>query len=308
MNSKRIAGVSVALLLALMMSACNLGKTPSTDSLGYDQEEIAQTVMVLQTQLAVPTATQSVPTAEVSPTSAVTETATQPVVIAIPTATEGIRYKAGPVTDVTYLDNTVVQPGAAFVKTWRVQNSGTATWNSTFKIVFVSGDAMGGPASQAIGRSVPPGETIDISLSLIAPSTLTTLRGNWMLETDTGTRFGIGVNADSPFWVQIIVKKSFAATGATPNGPATWSGTCPGSVPLTATITSSAAGTITYYYVVNGETSPTLSSTFSGAGTNTTTAHNFPVTASGTLVVQVYIDDPNHQLFPSSISIPVTCE
>jgi hypothetical protein len=286
------------------ISACSLGKNISPETLGFDQTAIAQTVVVLQTQLAVQ------PTAELQPTTTLSPTSTStPAVIptAMPLATDTPRYKAGPVTDVTYVDNTVVQPGTAFVKTWRIENSGTATWNSNFKIVFVSGDAMGGPASQSLGKLVPPGESIDISLSLIAPATLATLRGNWMLSTDTGTKFGIGPNADQPFWVQIVVKKAFAVIGAAPNGPASWSGTCPGTIPLTATITSDAAGTVTYFYVVNGVNSPTLSSTFSAAGTNTTTAHNFPVTASETLSIQVYIDDPNHQLFPTVLSIPVTC-
>ena len=119
-------------------------------------------------------------------------------------------------TDVTYIDDTVVQPGAAFVKTWRIQNSGSGTWTPAFKIVFVNGNAMGGPASQTLGKTVAPGENVDISLSLIAPVIANTQRGNWMLETDTGKRFGLGVNADAPFWVQIIVKKVFAVTAASP--------------------------------------------------------------------------------------------
>ena len=307
MKMKNFMGILLASTMVLSISACSLGINNAADSLGIDTTAIAQTVVVLQTQLAVQPTAEINPTATLEATATLSATTALPVPTAAPLATALPQYKAGPVTDVTYIDNTVVQPGTAFVKTWRVENSGTATWTPTFKIVFVSGDAMGGPASQTLGKSISPGESIDISISLIAPATLATLRGNWMLETDTGKRFGLGVNADSPFWVQIIVKKAFAVTAASPSGPASWSGTCPGLLPITATITSDAPGTVTYYYVINGVAAPTLSSTFSAAGTNTTSAHNYTVTASGSLVIQVYIDDPNHQLFPSSITIPVTC-
>ena len=307
MKIKQFMGIVFTLSLFFSISACSFGFNNSPGVLEVDQTSIAQTVVVLQTQLAVQ------PTAEINPTSTLAITATLaptsalPASTAMPIATDMPRYKAGPVTDVTYIDNTIVQPGTAFVKTWRVENSGSATWTPSFKIVFVSGDAMGGPASQTLGKTISPGQSIDISVSLIAPATLATFRGNWMLETDTGKRFGIGVNSDSPFWVQIIVKKAFAVTAASPSGPASWSGTCPGLLSITATITSDAPGTVTYYYVINSVSSPTFSSTFSAAGTNTTSAHNYTVTASGSLAIQVYIDDPNHQLFPTTITIPVTC-
>lgn len=306
MSHKWLPGLSILIALALVLSACSLVKNNPPVVNGVDETAIAKTVMVLQTQLAVQ------PTTEIQTTSTTAPTPTDiPAPTVIPTAvlvaTEGPRYKAGPVTDVTYIDNTVVQPGATFIKTWRVENSGTTTWGSNFKIVFVSGNAMGGPASQTLGKTVPPGGSIDISLSLTAPNTLDTHRGNWMLETDNGTRFGLGVNADQPFWVQIVVKKIFAVTNAVPNGPASWSGTCPGSLPLTAAITSDAPGTVTYYYVINGSNSPTLSTTFTAAGTSSTASFNTSVTASGNLVIQVYVDEPNHQLFPTTLTIPITC-
>lgn len=306
MKTKQIAGIILSLSLIYSLTACSLGSDNPNEILGMDQTAIAQTVVVLQTQLSAQLAPPAEPTATLSPSATPAPTET-PAATIIPEGTQAPQYKAGPVTDITYIDNSLVQPGSAFVKTWRVQNSGTAAWAPDFKVVFVSGDAMGGPASQSLGKTVSPGQSIDISVSLIAPQNQATFRGNWMLETSTGTRFGIGVNADAPFWVQIITKPAFAVKSANPNGPATWSGTCPGSLPLTATITSDAAGMVTYYYVVNGVNTPTLSSTFSAAGTNTTTAHNYPVTGTGSLSIQVYIDTPNHQLFPTVLTIPVTC-
>lgn len=306
MSSKRIVVILVTLCLSLLLGACSLGNDNSNEILGIDQTAIAQTVVVLQTQLAVQLAPQADPTATLSPSATAAPTP-QPTLTPDILTTPGPLYKAGPVTDVTYIDNTEVQPGTAFIKTWRIQNSGTAAWTPNFKVVFFSGDAMGGPASQSLGKTVAPGQSIDISISLVAPANQATIRGNWMLETDGGIRFGIGVNADAPFWVQIVTRNSFAVTSASANGPASWSGTCPGTLPLTATISSDAAGSATYYYVINGENSPTLTSTFSAGGTNTTAAYDHPVTATGSLTIQVYIDNPNHQLFPATLTIPVTC-
>jgi hypothetical protein len=309
MKKKLIFSSFVLVFLFISLSACSLFNQNPTDILGVDQTVIAQTVMALQTQLAVQPAlivTQAA-TATQQLTTTVTPTSGLPVPTVVFVATEGIMYKAGNVVEVTYLDNATVTAGSNFVKTWRLENTGSQTWGADFKLVFDSGDAMGGPASQSLGKVVAPGQTIDISVSLIAPVTPKTYRGNWMLATGSGTKFGIGVNADKPFWVQVVVVTNFAVTAATVNGPVSYSGVCPGVIPLTATITATAAGTVTYHYVVNGTDTQTFSATFTEAGTITTAATSYPVTITGPLNIQVYIDDPNHQLFPTVLSIPVTC-
>jgi hypothetical protein len=100
--------------------------------------------------------------------------------------------------------------GNTFVKTWRIKNNGSCTWTSGYALVFYSGDAMSGPASSPITNgTIPPGSTVDISVTLIAPTTPGTYKGNWRLRNAGGAIFGIGNNADQSFWVQI---KSVAAT------------------------------------------------------------------------------------------------
>ena len=47
------------------------------------------------------------------------------------------------VRDVTLPDGTVVPPGAGFVKTWRLRYTGTCVWDSSYALVFVSGEALG---------------------------------------------------------------------------------------------------------------------------------------------------------------------
>jgi hypothetical protein len=93
------------------------------------------------------------------------------------------------VADVTVPDGTVMSPGAAFVKTWRVRNSGTCDWEAGFQLAFVSGDQMGGPASVSLPAVAAGGET-DVSASLVAPSSYGTHKGTWRVKSSDGTMFG----------------------------------------------------------------------------------------------------------------------
>ena len=107
--------------------------------------------------------------------------------------------------DVTIPDDTRFSPGERFIKTWKLTNSGTCTWTKGYSLSFQSGDQMSAPASLPLTSSVAPGETIDVSVELTAPASNGIYRGNWMLSNEKGEQFGIGVNAEKPFWVQITV-------------------------------------------------------------------------------------------------------
>jgi hypothetical protein len=108
------------------------------------------------------------------------------------------------ITDVTYPDDSEVVMGHSFVKIWRLKNIGTCTWTSDYSLVFSRGDAMSGPASaQLTPGTVAPGDMIDISVVLIAPTTPGTYQGFWLLRNSSGIRFGIGPQAQDEFWVKI---------------------------------------------------------------------------------------------------------
>lgn len=109
------------------------------------------------------------------------------------------------VADVTVPDGTILNPGAAFNKTWRLRNIGTCTWTTSYSLVFVDGTQMGAPASVSLPNSVAPGNTVDVTVAMTAPSTAGTYRGNWQLKNASGGMFGIGTSANRSFWVQISV-------------------------------------------------------------------------------------------------------
>lgn len=193
---------TLLLCLSLLMGACNL--PGSTDSAGGVETAAAQTVAAQQTLDAEdsPTATDtSAPSPSDTPEPSNTpEPSDTPEPSATPTEEEdcdAIDF----VADVTIPDGTDFAAGDTFTKTWRLLNAGTCTWTTSYALVFDSGNAMGGPASQALSGTVAPGDNVDISVDLTAPATDGTYRGNWKLRNADGVIFGL----PGPFYVEIDV-------------------------------------------------------------------------------------------------------
>jgi hypothetical protein len=105
---------------------------------------------------------------------------------------------------VTIADDSSVFTGAEFTKTWRLRNSGTCTWTSGYQLVFDHGDRMSAPdAVMVTSGSVPPGSTVDVSVTLKAPSDAGTYQGYFKLRNPSGVLFGIGADDQTAFWVKI---------------------------------------------------------------------------------------------------------
>ncbi len=145
------------------------------------------------------------------------------------------------VSDVTIPDNTVIAPGAGFVKTWALENTGTCTWDTSYKLVFTGGSQMGGAAS-AVTSTVAPSQQTNISVSMTAPTTAGTYTGYWRMADDTGTGFGGSVT------VVIVVSTSLTSTPtgtlatststpAATNTPTSPAPTVPTATPVTPTAT-----------------------------------------------------------------------
>jgi len=109
------------------------------------------------------------------------------------------------VKDVTIPDDMELEPGEQFTKTWRLQNAGSCPWTIGYLLYFESGDALGGPASKDLTSEViQPGETLDVSVDLVAPLETGSYEGNWMIRNVKGQGFGIGEYSKA-FWVKINV-------------------------------------------------------------------------------------------------------
>ena len=97
------------------------------------------------------------------------------------------------------------RPERHFVKTWRLKNVGTCTWNTSYALVFDSGTQMGTTTAVPMPKFVSPGQSVDLTVTLTAPTAAGTYRGYWKLRSSSGQVFGIGSTFSSAFWVEIRV-------------------------------------------------------------------------------------------------------
>lgn len=172
------------------------------------QTAIAKTIAVMKE-----TALHTTPSPNAADYASMTQAAlaltpTIPPPTPTPTATThiGATYLATNIGDLTIPDGTVFSPGEEFTKTWQITNGGTASWSPDFKVVFSDGDAMGGPEYVYINQYTPPGQTVTVSVDLVAPETPGTYTGNYLMQTNMGFSFGIGDSGIEPFYVTIVVE------------------------------------------------------------------------------------------------------
>ena len=104
----------------------------------------------------------------------------------------------------TYPDGTIVQPGTTFTKVWHINNSGTCTWDSSWQLIFYSGDLMDGLTIYNFPQPAQPGETVEVPVILRAPAENGAYTGEWMLKSPWGQSFGVG-QYSVPMSVSIVV-------------------------------------------------------------------------------------------------------
>jgi hypothetical protein len=187
-SKKYVIGIWLA--LAFVLQAC--GSKQETPSGELILTQAMQTAEAKLTERANEIPTQTVtPTPE--PTQTATGTATQTPSKAVVATSGGAVIStgcdvAGFVADVTVPDGTQFSPGADFVKTWRLSNAGTCTWTSAYTVVYYSGEVMAADKSKQLTTdSIAPGESIDISINMTAPTTAGSYYSYWALKNAAGT-------------------------------------------------------------------------------------------------------------------------
>ncbi len=95
--------------------------------------------------------------------------------------------------DLTIPDGTEIIIGSTFIKTWRIQNAGSCTWNSSYQLIFVDGNQMSAPAAvQLTAGSIAPGASVDVSVQLKAPDAAGEYKAYFRIKASDGTIFGVG--------------------------------------------------------------------------------------------------------------------
>ncbi|HEU4746443.1 MAG TPA: NBR1-Ig-like domain-containing protein [Anaerolineales bacterium] len=200
MSALRIYKIfTILTTMTLLVSACG---APQLDESAM-ATAVAQTVQAQNTLETAP-ATSVAPTLTITPPAlaslpaAVTET---PVTGA---AAAGLCSASASLVGETYPDGTIVQPGETFTKVWHVQNSGTCTWDSTWQLIYYSGDLMDGSAVYSFPQPAQPGQTVEVPIILRAPAQNGNYTGEWMLKSPWGQSFGVG-QYSVPMSVSIVV-------------------------------------------------------------------------------------------------------
>lgn len=315
-RNRKVNFLSILILSTLVVTSCG-GAEAESDAIAT---AVAMTVAAQETQRAqatvTPVPTASSPQGEAGPMSIpeVTPTGQTAPTFSPPTAPPpvGSGNSCQVLANLIWEDvpdGTIMQPGETFWKTWRLKNNGTCTWNSAYKIVYWSGDLMGGLLEYQFPEVVGPGEEVDIKILLKAPSSNGNFSSFWKLQSEWGSQFGVG-QYDQPFYVQINVNDSsnpsYTVTNVTYNIVRDPTVGCATNVwyYVNATITTNGPATVRYQWLQsdgnNSGTGKTLK--FTEAGSQTITrSWSFHLGAStGTKWMQVVIHEPDYQEFPQA--------
>jgi len=103
-------------------------------------------------------------------------------------------------------DGTNFAPDETFTMTWSLKNVGTSTWAPVYMLRFYSGDAFGAPVEIPLGRDVPPGDTVNISTKMKAPTTVGGYRSDWVMSSASRRNF------NAPIYLKINVVKPVTPT------------------------------------------------------------------------------------------------
>jgi hypothetical protein len=205
---------------AFLIGACGPASPNNLDEAAM-ATAVAQTVEARSTQTGQDTSTPSPkPSSTSSSSTHVQATPTMTLTLVPATASGPVDpcLKANFLADVNYPDDTIVSPGQAFTKTWRIQNNGTCTWDSSYSLVFWDGDQMGALPQNPLPQVVGPGQQVDISIPFTAPSINGTYRSEWKILTKWGGYLGVG-EYQSPLYVEIVVsdatKPQYGVTAVT---------------------------------------------------------------------------------------------
>lgn len=228
--------VALTIFLTLILTSCNFLQgdggataTPTVAPADALRTSAAKTVDALSTSLAsnktatppAATATGQPATATLARTSTLAVQTVMPSFTPVPSATplpptitqtKAPCDKAAFVKDVTVPDKTYFYPNTPFTKTWEIKNVGSCTWNYTYSLVFMDGEAMKATVSKQLvptGIAVAPGQSVQLSMDMTAPGSEGEFRGRWRIKNPNGELFGVGTNGVDPFWVTIKVAKKF---------------------------------------------------------------------------------------------------
>jgi len=217
-NNSQIPLLVAFTLVGVILFGCNWSTSTPSSQAGVVYTAAARTLSVQLTQVALLATPTSLPTATFVPLPSPTVTPvtlstnpsplitqipvnTQPAPTAIPVPCNRAQF----IEDVTVLDGTKYIPGVKFPKIWKVKNTGSCDWTTSYSLVFVDGDRMEAPKSVDIPEKVSVGESVNLEVNMVAPDKKGAYSGKWLLEDSDGDEFGFGASGEAALLVEIRV-------------------------------------------------------------------------------------------------------
>lgn len=197
---RKFSSIAVLSIVAFILSACGSGQSESVIA-----TKVAMTVQAEHTKAAaVSTPTQMIALPSMPALATLPPLATQaPPTAPVPGASDLCTAKASFVSE-TVPDGTITTAGAVFTKIWRIKNTGTCPWTSSWQWVYISGDLLGGAYYYNFPSPAAPGDTVDVPVVFTAPADGGSYRGYWKIKSPWGLVFGDS-DSGNAFWVDILV-------------------------------------------------------------------------------------------------------
>lgn len=105
--------------------------------------------------------------------------------------------------DVTVPADTLMPSGSVITKVWRVKNAGSCTWTPSYTLVFTGGNLPAVATTTFLPGSVPPGQIVELSVTVTTPASTGIFQSTWMLRNASGQMFGGGPNGADPLIARI---------------------------------------------------------------------------------------------------------
>jgi hypothetical protein len=204
MIKKKLLVISLIMTISILGASCGprVEPTPTVDPQAI-MTEVSQTISAELTQVALltPSPTATIPptaTPQPLPTQALPPAPTSPSG-QFPTLPAASPDNATWIADVTVPDDTLLAKNAKFTKTWKVENSGTTTWNNNYALIYIDGTPVPENTVISIVSEVKSKVQVELSVVMQAPATDGTYTVWFKMMNDKGQLFG------DPLYVRFIV-------------------------------------------------------------------------------------------------------
>ncbi len=310
---RKFSTIAFLSIVAFILSACGAGQSDSVVA-----TKVAMTIQAEHTKAAAVSTPTELPSLPTQPAlSTLPPLATQlPPTAPVPGASDLCTAQASFVSE-TIPDGTITNAGAVFTKIWRIKNTGTCPWTSSWQWVYISGDLMGGATYYNLPSPAAPGDTVDVPVVFTAPTGDGDYRGYWKIKSPWGLVFGDSGSGNA-FWVDIVVGSGTPANNKTEtvygvtNVTYDVSRTCTTAntfYTITAYITSNGPLTAVFTWVQSdGNDKPNNKVTFQSATTRSVTRDWSQSISSSQNPrwIQVVVTSPAYHAYPQ-FTLPPLC-